>query len=265
MDLVRNGPYTIVNCGAANAAKIATSLKNLGTYLTPAIQDAQNSAKSPSPAYTTFFKDRTSAPYISNLFTNVTTGPPAYAVNHFSNGSPIFACLQGPGQMTYKSPSTQLDVDAFITCQQNSSLASFIVTGTAYIAVCPNFFTTRPVLPAQPPGYATSVPAPRPGIGASNCLMVSQSTNQFGGDGSTLTSYMPWLLLEEIVHYYIAATPAGEAEGPGVQTYDPNKCMGLSPQRAVQSAHNFVYYVASMFMPPSTRNLSKETDVVFSH
>ena len=64
------------------------------------------------------------------------------------------------------------------------------------------------------------------------------------GDGSVLTTFTPWLLLEEIVHYYLTAT-GRDPDAPALNTYDPNRCVRLGAQESVQNAHSFVYYAAS--------------------
>lgn len=255
MDKVEHGPYNIVNCGTKNSSKITASLDNLASYLVPAIHDAgkgSESSKSPSPAYSTFFKDTSSSSYVSSILTNVSTGPPMYPSNYYSNGAPILSCLQSQGQMFYRNATTEERTDAFNPCQEDPNLASYIVTGTAFVIICPSFFTSTPSLPAQSPGYSTAVPVPKPSVGASDCLNVSKTTNEFSGDGTTLTAFAPWLLLEELARYYINATNE-ELEGPGVETYDVNRCVGLSSKRAVQNAHSFVYYVASKSTPALCR------------
>lgn len=245
MDTVTRGPYTILNCGTINATKITNSLDNLAKYLAPAIQDAEKSSTTPSPAYTTFFKDRTSASYVSTLLTNVTTGPAMYSPNHYSNGAPIFACVQNVSQVVYTDASTNTKTDAYHTCKQNATLASYIVSGTPYIIVCPSFFAAQSTLPIQPSVYPAAVPAPRPGVAASNCLALDAAGTRFSKDGSLLTEFMPWLLLEEIAHYYISTCGTNTDTVRTVETYEINRCAALDAERSVQNAHNFVYYVAS--------------------
>ena len=230
------GPYTIVNCGTKNAAAISKSLDNLASYLKPAILDADKASTTPSPAFSTFFADRSSAIQVASVLTNVTTGPPLYPANSYSNGAPIFACLQESNQMSYTTASSDA-IDAYDNCRKDPNLASYAIIGTAYIVICPSFFAPPP---SNPSGFPVAVPASPSVSGASDCLTVNPSTNQFIGDGKQFTSFAPWLILEGIVHYYLSA-----ASTLGATVYDANGCAGLSTAQSVANAHNYVYYAAS--------------------
>ncbi|KAL6720869.1 hypothetical protein ACLMJK_002794 [Lecanora helva] len=234
-DIVTNGPYTIINCGRKNASTVADALVDLGAYLQIAIADVKQSSKTPSAAYTTFFKDESIATDVATLLTNVTTGDPIYPANSFSNGSAIFVCLSEPGQMHYVN-ATNDKIDAYSVCQ-NTEQASFTITNSVYTVLCPTFFAPPPGLPA---GYPNSVPKPSPGKTTSDCLAVDAKTGQFIGDGNSLTAFAPWFLLEGLVHYYLAT-----AATLAPNYYDPNECAGLNAPQAATNAHNYVYYAAS--------------------
>ena len=248
MDVVTSGPYTIVNCGS-NASTITHSLDNLADYLVPAVQDAKQSGKNQSKAYTTFFKDSASSNYVSTLLSNVTAGPTMYTKNHYSNGAPVISCISAPGQMQYANDSTSPTTDAFTTCQQSPDMASYIIEDSPYIIICPSFFTTPTAGTPPSIGYPTAAPVPATNSHASNCLSVGISTNTFFGNGNSLTSYAPFLLLEVIVHYYLSSTI--EPSALGWEVFDPNGCAGLYAPQGVENAHSYVYYVASEQNPGS--------------
>ena len=171
-----------------------------------------------------------------------------YPLNYYSNGAPIFACLDGAGELFYDDADSGQKFDAFKQCQQDPSLASFTIANSSYIVICPSFFTASPTQGIQQSGYPTSVPAPEQALAATDCLKVNALTDDFIGTGTSLTMSMPWLLLEEIANYYIFATTkvtGSMANG----TYDVNLCVGLNSRQCVQNAHNFVYYVASEYTP----------------
>ena len=236
MDVVKRGPYTIVNCGTKNATTISTSLDNLASYLKPAISDAETASTIPSQAYSTFFKSPSSATQVASTLTNVTTGPPLYSANGYSNGAPVFACLQEPNQMLYSNASSN-SLDAYDRCQNDPNLASYTIIGTIYIVICPSFFDPPP---SSPSGYPVAVPTPPSGSGASDCLALNPSTNQFTGNEASLTSFAPWLIMEGIVHYYLSAVSTS-----GATVYGSNECAGLSAAQSLVNAHSYIYYAAS--------------------
>lgn len=90
--------------------------------------------------------------------------------------------------------------------------------------VCPQFFTIglRPMPPR------------------SNCLGKNPITGGFRGTGARLSHFQIWVVLDQIVHYYINA---GRHETRDVS--DVNECVGLTTRKAMENSMSYVYYVAS--------------------
>ena len=83
-----------------------------------------------------------------------------------------------------------------------------------------------------------SVPPPN------TCLTVDQSTNRFNGNGQSVWLFKMWILLENIVHYYLFTTKGTQALTLADRN-DPNKCFRIGAKASSLNAFNYVYYAAS--------------------
>ena len=61
-----------------------------------------------------------------------------------------------------------------------------------------------------------------------------------------------WILLEEIVHYYVYMTTQRELD-----IYDIRACARLNGKDASQNPHNYLFYVASMFSSLSSLDIRR--------
>ena len=219
-----SGRYNIVNCGG-NTSVVINLLNKLYVALLPVISDAESLDS--SSAYKTFFKDSAYAPFISTLFTNITTGIPLTSpAPYSSNGAATLVCVTAPEQFTYTYHGR---VDAYTSCLANPNTTSNYPgfdPPKQYIILCPSFFTSNIV----------SVPPPN------NCLTVIKYINKFVGNGQSFLLYKMWILLEMITHYYLYAS----TRALGISnTTDVNKCLGLPAEQSSLNANNYVYYAAS--------------------
>lgn len=213
----------MVNCNNDNAQELDSLLQNLYKALLPIIQDA--GLPNPSPAFKAFLKDQSNAPFVAEVLTNVTTGVARYpSAPPFTNGSPTFLCPTAANQFPITTNGKQ--VDLYINCLQRTTSVASYLNPSPYIVLCPKFWTSPyPLLPPQ-----------------NNCLSVNTFTNRFRGNGETLCAYKMWMLLEEIVHYYIGASSKASLEP---ETYDVNKAFRLSADKAVHNGVSYAYYAAS--------------------
>ena len=85
-----------------------------------------------------------------------------------------------------------------------------------------------------------SVPPPN------TCLTVNQSTNRFNGNGQNVWLFKMWILLEDIVYYYLFTTTGTQAFTLANRN-DPNKCFRLGAEASSLNAFNYVYYAASEY------------------
>lgn len=232
------GPYQTAGCGANIGGNLARVINQLIQDLPPIIQDAKNSQIKPSAAYSVFFKKSRNAPFISQLLTNVTTGaimrPP---VVPFTKGGPTFLCPR-PGQ-TFEMQLPYGVIDAAEYCAGRDTPVAGCLQGTPYIMLCSKFFS--------------GVAGPQtPPVGV--CPRVNHAINKFrrsptddNNVGDTIIHNQMWILLEEIVHYYLFNQPNLKETIPEV--YDINKAWHLSAKKSKRNAASYGYYAGSKSSP----------------
>lgn len=222
-DIRSSGQYMMVNCGSHRGPQLDSLLQNLWRSLLPVIQDAQLS--NPSPAFKAFFKDSSNAPFVAEVLTNVTTGvarhPSAFP---YTNGSPTFLCPTAVGQFPTSIAGRQIDM--YTHCLQSETPVATYGNPLPYIFLCPKFWTSP---------YANLPPL-------NSCLSVNTYINRFRGNGQTLHAFKVWILLEEILHYYIHASSKPNLEP---EVYDVNKAFRLRADQAVGNGISYAYYAAS--------------------
>lgn len=166
-----------------------------------------------------------------------------YEENYYSNGAPIFACLNAPKQMAITAYDHGENSDPFDICTKDPLTNIFTLSGTPYIVVCPGFFTGG----ASGIAYKTEVPAPTSKEATNYCPTLNPATNRFRGNGIDFATTTPWLLLKVIAQYFIDASqdlPIGDV-------YDINKSLDLTPAQSMLNAQSYIYYVASKCFPSS--------------
>lgn len=232
--MVTSGRYSVVNCGG-NTSLIVNLLEKLYSTILPVIEDppVHDADQDPniSPAYQAFFKDPSYASFVSTLFRNVTTGVPMTVPQTYSfGGSASFFCVTAKDQFSYRHNG--VDRDAYTDDCSTTTVGHYrgFIPPQPWITLCPSFFTSNIV----------SVPPPN------TCLTVNQSTNRFNGNGQNVWLFKMWILLENIVHYYLFTTK-GTLAFTLVNRNDPNKCFGLGAEASSLNAFNYVYYAASLY------------------
>ena len=221
LDTVQIGPYIVANCKSNNRL-IATLLLYLGPMLQPAIEDLGSS--SPSDAYATFFKDVSYAPYVREVFTNITGAASVVPSPDTPSFVPIFVCIDGRDQVIYSLRNVR--IDAYDRCESSGYITAIALLGTPYILICPKFYNF-PSVPVKTP---------------TSCLTVDPSGSRFLQTGvKSLVQYKVWHIIHELVHYYVWASKREEAE-----IYNVNKCVELPARRAVLNPASYEYYAASM-------------------
>lgn len=210
-------------------------LNLLWKALLPVVQDALNSQTRPSAAYKAFFKNPANAIFVAQILSNVTTGTarrPPHAP--WSNGSPTIICPRPGCSFILQGPDGS-EVDAETQCKDLDNPIATYLNPTPYIVLCPAFFT----------GVGGPITPP-----SDSCPTVNHAINRFRrkptdytNAGLSVVHCQMWILLEEIVHYYLFTTPQYTYLKPEV--YDINKAWRLSPQKALRNAPNYAYYAAS--------------------
>ena len=233
IDLVQIGPYTISNCDATSSSEVVSAFNYLQFALKLAISDTGASSYAPSRAFQTFFKDSSQTPYVSAILTNISSGSTLSPPNSYSNGAPRLSCVSKAGQLSYQVQQVNggtITLDAYTECIQSPDVPLFLLQGTMQVAICPNSWANK---------YPISIP-PR------NCLKVDTTINRFLSSGITISRYLPWILLEELAKYFIAATNLSSDGGENLPNIsDVNKCASLGAEQSILNTHSYVFYVAS--------------------
>lgn len=227
-------------------------LDNLYQNLQPVLMDLKSPAR--SSAYNTFVYDEANVPFLTALFTNITTGavvyphtdPPQNWAPYSPTAAPVFWSVASNSVLMFSRNDGQV-VDAYTECNSTYAKTAFSVQSSEnpnpIIVICPYFYNA----PATEV-FGDLPPASVDGEPASNCLEMNTETNRFKRKvsrrsfvGFELTMYRMWVLLEELAHkYYHAATGVD-----GKDVYNVNKASRLSPQDALANGPSYLYYAAS--------------------
>ncbi|KAI4269027.1 MAG: hypothetical protein LQ337_007518 [Flavoplaca oasis] len=189
--------YEVLNCGD-RAPQVSQAVKSVTAALSPIILDVKKSAVNPSEAYRAFFKDPASTPLIEQVLMDARTGVPKRPpVPGSREGGPTILCINAPGVVSFVNDGKLLD--AFDICNDpEAGIIARYNSPTPFIFLCPIFFKILR-------------PAPRPGT--ADCPVLSRRFKRFRRGpydlpkmtGSGVVNNFWWVLLEEIVHYYLHA------------------------------------------------------------
>ncbi|KAL8788711.1 MAG: hypothetical protein Q9213_001525 [Squamulea squamosa] len=235
--LTNAGNYGFVNCDAHQSNILTNALNALYSSLLPVIEDAKNSQAQPSSAYKTFIKNPDRAQFVADLITNVTIGNAMYPpIPPLSNGGPTFICVTWG--MFPLTQSNGRKFDAYRSCLETQFTAAYLYP-SPWIIVCPVFWRLRP----SPPRNAC------PKLSSRTNSYIRRKKVDYDRAGSSITQNHIWILMEEIVHFYLFAQPGYVMLDPEV--LDINSAWMLTAEKALRNAVNHVYYAASKFYPPT--------------
>ncbi|KAL8909984.1 MAG: hypothetical protein Q9171_004717 [Xanthocarpia ochracea] len=252
----RAGNYQIVGCGGEKGGILASQLGAIKKALLPVIKDAKRSADKPSKAYKFFFKDPANAAFIARVLTNVTTGvarqPPFKPAPEISKGNPTFICIDPANprvNFIFDFPDGG-EIDLISQCSDSKGSVAFYANPSPFIVLCKAFFNRPKVL----------------GTGIQDCPVVNHRLNQFLEKpedrtfsiiGSSVWYFMQWILLEEIVHYYVYAS---EVRSLNPEAYDINKAGSLSANDSLGNGVSYAYYASTSFFtsPSSTDSTASQ-------
>ncbi|KAL8858521.1 MAG: hypothetical protein Q9178_005019 [Gyalolechia marmorata] len=242
-ELGRIGNYQTVGCGGDKGGILAYQLGALKKALVPVIKDARRSAVKPSKAYKFFFKDPANATFIARVLTDVTTGvskqPPFKPAPEISNGNPTFICIDPANprvNLIFDIPNGG-EIDLISQCSDPKGSLAFYANPSPFIVLCKAFFNRPKVL----------------GTGTQDCPVVNHRLNQFLKKpedrtfriiGSSVWYSMQWILLEEIVHYYLYAS---EVRSLNPEAYDINKAGSLSAIDSLGNGVSYAYYASTVY------------------
>lgn len=233
-----SGKYELVVPSTELGDQFNTLLNALWNALLPIIADAEQSQSHPSVAYRTFFKDKANAPFVAQLLRNVTIGNAMYPpMPPDSSGSPTLIYVdENTPPVKFESPSKPTkDAHAICMAGESEGVAAFVATRLPYIIICPDFFNSRPALPS-------SKSCPR--ITSQGTAFQRNKRLEPDYAGQRMMESQIWILLEEIVHYYLDFHwPT--VQGPEPEVRDINRAWGLDAALSLGNAQSYAYYAAS--------------------
>ncbi len=213
-----------MHCGSSwtNVSDSLTLLQ--GSILSSASKDLELASQ--SPAYRTFFKDVTYAPFVQSILADIILGPrPSPGGDTQTTGS-LIVCVPRPGLLTYNLDGVKRD--QYNECARNPQIAAVGLIGAGIIALCPHFWTLAQV-PTKP-----------------NCLYVNSRKNEFSRSlngaraARAFLDYQVYALMSELTFFNLYAVSQSLLDIQGV-----NECVALSAKESSENARNYDYYVAS--------------------
>ena len=205
-----------------------------GTALTPALNDVRLGLDS-KHGFRALFKDGATSTYVRGILRSIASAQPVTGLNPDPSvpTAPRFACVVPSTTSQYGF----LGFDAWIYCHLPGVGLAFYVGGASYIFLCPHFWQ-----------YEI---APR----RNTCPSVRY--NQFLGRGDPLSLYLTYMVIHEMVHFYLGWASLGPNSDPP-ELYAINDCVGLNPLNSVHNPANYHFYVARecfrSFITLDTRN-----------
>ncbi|KAL6720386.1 hypothetical protein ACLMJK_002308 [Lecanora helva] len=191
--------------------------------LPDAIADAQLGTAS-THGFTAFFKQRTSAPAVATVLQKIHSQSPVRGrwPNLIRASPPEFICAKFDTVLRYK----HLNFDPYLACKR-PKVYGFWAKRSRYIVLCDYFFE-RPPAPT----------APR----SETCIKVKD--NSFQGFGNLLCLYQKYMLIHEMVHFYLGTKGLGWSTQP-VEKYALNDAVDLNAELSLRNPQNYQAFVAS--------------------
>ena len=216
-------PFIIENCGGAYTGTLVDVLNRAVAALKPALNDVGLGLHS-QHGFKALFKDGAMAPYIRDILQFIASARKVKGLspNPFIPTAPRFTCVTPRTIKQYKF----LKIDPWKLCNSPGAGVAFYLGDSSYIFLCSNFWKADI--------------APRPET--KSCPSVIR--NQFIGWGENLGNYLTYMIIHEMVHFYLGKYSLG------IHTYPPeiyriNECVALDPATSALNPPNYQYYVAS--------------------
>ena len=230
-------PYLIEGC-AEFTGNLVFALEVALQAMEPALQDLGNGNR--SPIFRAMFKFGSTKNFIRGILQKIVSHRRVRNLVPYPNipTTPNFACVTQYPLDIYKL----LGFDVYETCMKPGAGVAFTVSGISYIFICPSFW-------AMPPG--PSFP---------DCPSVRR--NQWVGPGVFLANYQSYLLIHEMMHFYLE----DDGGSLGIHTHPPetyriNDCVGLPSSLSLHNPQNYQYYIACRLHYFTTKRLRSKTDI----
>lgn len=168
------------------------------------------------------FKDPKSSAYVRDVLRNIAYAKPLKGLepNRKAPTAPRFMCLDS----STGSPFYYLKgMIPYLFCTQPGAGQAFYIGEGSYIFLCPSYWQGQiaPTLPNCPPLFH----------------------NHWPDIGASVGVYSTYLLIHEMVHFYLGMKSLGLYTDPP-EVYPLNDCVGLNPGHSRRNPQNYQYYVA---------------------
>lgn len=202
--------------------------------LTPALNDVGLGLDS-HHGFRALFKDGATSTYVRGILRSIASAQPLKGLKPDPSvpSAPRFACVTRSTVSQYKF----LELDPWEICSRPDAGQAFYLGGSSYIFLCSSFWWGR-IAPHK-----------------NTCPSVRE--NQFLGGGEALSMYLTYLVIHEMVHFYLGKASLGAFTDPP-EVYPINDCVALDPLDSVHNPQNYQFYVASEYPRPSV--LGSSTD-----
>ena len=215
-------------CSPAQSRIVDKALRSGQADLAAAVQDAAKGHSS-DYGFTAMFKGVLSAGFVQSLLNTLIARPPRQFImtDHSIRSSlPRFVCVSRATIRLYPD-IFHGQPDPLSECYRSGSgINSFYMGGTPYIFLCPALFK----ISAVPPAGTTAA-----------CPPVTM--NSFGVLSPVFSLYLSYMLIHELVHFYLPSHGLGPYTYPAEQ-YDLNPCVGLDPISSLLNPNNYIVYIA---------------------
>lgn len=171
-----------------------------------------------------WFKSNTAIAPVVSILENIQTMKSIRMLkpNRFRPSQPEFICVTPETFDRY--PALRYDPEQL--CNNNGNYA-FWLRGFKWIFLCPKFFTIKPA-PVGPP--------------TKFCPRVFD--NLFERKGDVLANYQSYVLIHEMVHFYLGQSSLGWSTNPP-EMYQLNQCVNMTAKDSLRSPMHWQYFVAS--------------------
>ena len=122
-----------------------------------------------------------------------------------------------------------MGLDVWYDCHEPGAGQAFYIIDFSFIFLCPSFWAA-PAAPSFP-----------------DCPSVRK--NQWTGMGQYLANYESYLLVHEMVHFYLGGESLGMMTVPR-EAYLINDCVALSSFTSIRNPQSYQNYVARRFLSP---------------
>ncbi|KAI4206008.1 MAG: hypothetical protein LQ348_001130 [Seirophora lacunosa] len=219
--LLQNKGHIIHDCDT-RTDQVSIALELGKEPLAAAIKVAKQGT-SGSHGFRAFWKTDANVGPVTKMLQDVYSLRPARGMrpNPLRAQLPEFVCVKPDTFWRYN-----IGVDPYIKCEQTGFFSMWL-RGFKYVFICEKYFNMT-MSPIGPP--------------AKYCVPVIE--NKFNGRGDLLGDYQKYILVHELVHFYLGRSSLGWSTNPK-ENYRMNQCVNMDPKNSLKNPMHYQYFLAS--------------------